>query len=389
MSRIDFVYFDAGGGHRSAATALKAVVERQARPWQVRLVNLQEVLDGIDLFRQVTGHRLQDLYNGILARGWTLGTGLLLPGVHGLIRLYHPAQVRGLRRFWATDAPDMVVSLVPNFNRALFQAYQSVRRGAPYVTVMTDLADYPPHFWIERQAQYLVCGSERARRQAADLGVRPERVFSTSGMILRPEFHDPPSLDVDEERRHLGLRPDLPTGLVLFGGHGGPKMVEIVRRLQQSRQPLQLIALAGRNEKVAARLRALTLRYPLHVQGFTPDVPRYMAASDFFLGKPGPGCISEALAMQLPVIVERNAWTLPQERFNTRWVEESGVGIVLPTFKQVCPAVEDLLSDGTLARLKANAAALRNSAVFEVAEILGNILERHPAPALARQRVSC
>ncbi len=49
-----------------------------------------------------------------------------------------------------------------------------------------------------------------------------------------------------------------------------------------------------------------------------------MHASDFFIGKPGPGSISEALAMKLPVIVERNAWTLPQERYNADWVTERG-----------------------------------------------------------------
>jgi len=30
----------------------------------------------------------------------------------------------------------------------------------------------------------------------------------------------------------------------------------------------------------------------------------------------GPGSISEALAMRLPVVVESNAWTLAHERYN-------------------------------------------------------------------------
>ena len=67
---IDFIYFDAGGGHRSAATALKAVIEQQRTPWRVRMVNLQEVLDSLDVFRKLTGIRLEDVYNKLLARGW-------------------------------------------------------------------------------------------------------------------------------------------------------------------------------------------------------------------------------------------------------------------------------------------------------------------------------
>jgi hypothetical protein len=57
MTKIDFIYFDAGGGHRSAANALKSVIEQQGRPWDIRMVNLQEVLDPLDVFRKVTGIR--------------------------------------------------------------------------------------------------------------------------------------------------------------------------------------------------------------------------------------------------------------------------------------------------------------------------------------------
>ena len=75
VTNIDFVFFDAGGGHRSAATALKSVIEQgdaqQNRPWNIRLVNLQEILDELDVFRKVTGIRLEDLYNQALARGWS------------------------------------------------------------------------------------------------------------------------------------------------------------------------------------------------------------------------------------------------------------------------------------------------------------------------------
>ena len=68
MTKIDFIFFDAGGGHRSAATALKSVIDLQNRPWNIRLVNLQVILDELDVFRKVTGIRLEDLYNKSLAQ---------------------------------------------------------------------------------------------------------------------------------------------------------------------------------------------------------------------------------------------------------------------------------------------------------------------------------
>ena len=65
------------------------------------------------------------------------------------------------------DQRDMVVSLIPNFNRALCESLASTLPGVPYVTLLTDLADHPPNFWIEKdQAQHFICGSTRAVQQA-------------------------------------------------------------------------------------------------------------------------------------------------------------------------------------------------------------------------------
>ena len=375
MRKLDFVYFDAGGGHRSAATALQAVIEKQGRPWDVRLVNLQEVLDSLDVFRKLTGVRMEDIYNKLLKRGWTLGSEYLVPAMHLIIRMYHPAQVRLLTGFWREQTPDLVVSVIPNFNRALFQALRAVDTRIPLVTVITDFADYPPHFWMERQDQYMVCGTERAQQQARAMGYRPERIFRTSGMILRPGFYEPVEVDRAAAREKLGLWRDLPTGIVLFGGQGSSVMIEILRRLQKSRSDLQLILVCGRNEKLVRRLKAEPTRFPVKVLGFTAEIPYYMHLADFLIGKPGPGSVSEALAMKLPVVVERNAWTLPQERYNADWIEEQQVGVVLTGFDRIAPAVDEMTQPSKLARYRANAARIENRAVFEIPDILERILE--------------
>ncbi len=170
-------------------------------------------------------------------------------------------------------------------------------------------------------------------------------------MILNPRFYEPIAVDRGSERQRLGLDRELPTGLVLFGGEGSMTMLEIATRLQSTARPLQLILICGRNEKLAAELRAMRSRVPMFVEGFTREVPYYMHLSDFFIGKPGPGSISEAIAMKLPVIVERNAWNLPQERYNTEWVREQRVGLVLRNFRQIGRAVEEPAGTGNLRRI--------------------------------------
>jgi hypothetical protein len=377
VKRIDFMYFDAGGGHRSAATALKSVIEQQGRPWEVRLIQVQELMGSIDIFRKYLRINMEDVYNQLLARGWTLGSEYLVPMMHGLIRIYHPAQRRILTKHWQQNRPDLVVSVIPNFNRALYQGLQRAHPNVPLVTIITDLADWPPHFWMEKQDQYLICGTERAFEQAKKMGYDPAKVFLVSGMILRPIFYQPMEYDRAAEREKLGLQAELPTGVVLFGGAGSKVMLKIAERIGNSDVATQLIFICGRNEKLAARLRSMKLKNPIHVVGFTHEVPYFMHISDFMIGKPGPGSISEAMAMKLPVIVERNAWTLPQERYNAEWVEEKQVGIVLPGFDHIEEGVRQLLSGDTLQRYRANAEAMQNRAVFEIPEILDKIMARH------------
>jgi len=381
MRRMTIVFFDAGGGHRNAAEALKNTLEEQPQSWTVQLLNLQELLDTVDIFRGVTGMRTQDAYNLVLRKGWTRLSPQLLPLLQRLIRLKHGRIVKLLRNYWSQNPADLVLSVIPHFNRAMAESIRHELPEAAFVTLLTDFADYPPHFWMEKESQYLICGTERARRQALEMGHAKEMIFEASGMILKPKFYQPPVLDRACERERIGLLPDVPTGVVLFGGHGSPAMVEIAKRMEESPVEVQLIMLCGHSQKIQEQLRGLRLSKRMVVEGFTSNVDYYMALADFFIGKPGPGSISEALQFHLPVIVERNARTMPQERYNTEWLVEKRMGIVLPSFREIAGGVERLLEPATFAEFRANTAAYSNRALFEVPVILDVIQQRQVGAA--------
>lgn len=389
MTDIALVYFDAGGGHRSAATAIQEAIQRADFGARAELVNLQELLEPIDFIFRLTGIRVQDVYNRMLRNGWTLGSPQLMRVLQGAIRLFHDPSVRLLEKYWGETKPDMVVSFVPHFNRALCESFGRVRPGKPFVTILTDFADYPPHFWIERQQQFLVCGTDKAVEQARKMGHNGSHIFRTSGMILGHRFYDLPAIDRRKEREMLGLDAERTTGIVLFGGQGARKtMMEIDRRLGQSTLPIQLIFICGKNQELAEALRAQKSKLPRFIEGFTSKVPYYMQLADFFVGKPGPGSLAEALAMRLPVIVERNAWTLPQERYNTDWVSERQVGLVVRNFTHIADTVSELIQN--LPHFRQNTMTTENRALFEVVEILRGIGEgrtkeslSHPHPQTA------
>jgi 1,2-diacylglycerol 3-beta-galactosyltransferase len=379
MPNLDFLFFDAGGGHRAAATALKEVCAEMHPDWNVRLVQVQELLSDFDIFRQAFGVKTEEIYNLVLRKGWTFGAGASLRGLQLLIRLYHKQQVYYLSRYWRQGPrPDLVVSLIPNFNRSIYAATKELDSSPPLVTILTDIADFPPNFWIERgQEQYFVCGSKRAEQQALEAGHARERIFRTSGMILNPRFYNTADIDRRAERERLGLDPDKPTALVMFGGFGSLVMENICEKLEASGLDLQIILICGKNAKLQAKLERGPSRLRRHVVGFTREVPYFMQLADFFIGKPGPGSISEALHMGLPVITTRNALTLPQERYNTAWVMENELGLVEANFGRVDVAVKKLLAPGVLERYQANARRLDNRAVYEIPTIFEQLLAKH------------
>jgi 1,2-diacylglycerol 3-beta-galactosyltransferase len=375
MNKIHIVYHDSGGGHRNAAVALQTVIAQQQGDWQVELVQFQELTDQLDVLRKLTGIRIQQQYNILLQNGWTLGSAYLLRVLQTTIRLFHRPLVNRLEKFWREKPADLLVSVIPHFNRQICESWKRVYPGRPFVTIITDLADYPPGFWIEPlKEQFVIAGTEKAAQQARALGHDDAHIFLTSGMILRPDFYAEDKSDPVELRKEMGLQPDLSTAMVLFGGHGSKVMLDIAERLDAARLPLQLILICGRNKDLAAKLRARRWNMPVHIIGFTKEVHRLMRAADFLIGKPGPGSIAEAMVRKLPVLIECNAWTLPQERYNTEWVKEKKVGIVLKNFKDVVDGVKQMLEPATLEQFRKNVAAQENCAIFEIPEILAKLL---------------
>ncbi|HUL35484.1 MAG TPA: glycosyltransferase [Candidatus Eisenbacteria bacterium] len=379
MKKIQVLFHDAGGGHRNAAVALQTVISQQNRGWEVELVQFQELTDRLDVLRKITGIRIQEQYNTLLRNGWTLGATQLLRVLQATIRVLHGPLVKLLADYFRKNDADLLVSVIPHFNREIAEAWKQVHGDRPFATLITDIADFPPHFWIEAVGnQYVICGSEKAVEQARVIGKDAAHIFATSGMILRPDFYAPEAADPVGLRQELGLRPEVTTGMLLFGGFGSKVMLEIVEKLDAAKLPLQLIVICGRNEKLAEAFRARKWNLPLHVLGFTKEVHRLMRAADFLIGKPGPGSVAEAMMRKLPVILECNAWTLPQERYNTEWVKEKRVGIVLRNFGEIVGGVREMLEPGTLAEFRRNVERLENRAIFEVPEIFAKLLGEAP-----------
>ncbi len=365
---------DAGGGHRAAARALEAAAEETGAPFRLRVENLQEILAPEDLVKRSTGLSLEAGYNLILRRHWTVLLVPLLRLMHGAIRLRRRSLVGALRQHLATRRPAAVLSVMPNFNGVIRDALRAAHPGIPFSVLLTDFADFPPRFWIEPGIDRVIVGTEQAAAQAQQAGIPEERIARVSGMVLNPRFY---RMGGKEARGRLRRELKLGDGfavLLLFGGKGSPVIEPLSARLLEASPAFRVIAICGDNPDLYEKLAPLEARAGgrLHRVGFTDRVADFMAAADLLVTKPGPGSLAEAFQEGVPVVVVRDRHTIPQERFNTRFVEEHGLGVVVSGWPEIPRAVLALAEDSArLDRLRATIAALpANRAVYEVVEIL-------------------
>src|SRR5262245_14580241 len=366
---------DAGGGHRAAARALVAAAEEKRAPFSLRVLNLQEILAPEDLVKRSTGLSLEAGYNLILRRHWTVLLEPLLRLMHGAIRLRRRSLVRALRQdLAARPRPAAVLSVMPIFNGVIRDALAAAHPGVPFTVLLTDFADFPPRFWLEPGIRRAIVGTDRAAAQARQLGIPEECVSRVSGMVLNPRFYQ---LGGAEARARLRREMRIDDGfavLLLFGGKGSPEMEPLSERLLEGSHDFRVIAICGDNPELQRRLAPLVARANgrLHSIGFTDRVADFMAAADLLVTKPGPGSLAEAFQQGVPVVVVRDRHTIPQERFNTHFVEEHGLGVVVGGWPEIPDAVRALADDR--ARLDELRAAIQrlpaNRAVYEVIDLL-------------------
>ena len=368
---------DAGGGHRAAARALAAAAEETRAPFRLRVESFQQILIELDVLKRVTGFSIEDGYNLILRRRWSAAMVPLLRLVHAAIRVRRRAIVRTLAAWLrrSRPRPAAVVSVMPNFNGVMRDAIREAVPGTPLVVVLTDFADFPPRFWIEPGLDSVVVGSDEAREQARAIGIPDERVCRVSGMVMHPRFYRAGGPSVrGRVRAELGLGDADFAVTLLFGGKGSPEIAPLSEELLAADAAFHVIAICGDNPALFERLGPLEARAGgrLVRLGFTDRIAELLAASDLLVTKPGPGSLSEAFHQRVPVVVTRNIHTIPQERFNTDFVRDRGLGRVVSRTVDIPAAALRLFGDAAeRAAIRERLAALpENRAVYEVTDIV-------------------
>ena len=346
IPKILIISSDTGGGHRSAAAAIVAGVQKffDGESYAVRVVRAVE-----------ESHHLADklvrLYNWILRnrQHWMKYYYWFINRIRPDTReFFHKRCVGYVRELFERWCPHIVVSVHPLtqhiFGRVLKELGLAGR--VPLVSVVTD----PCYgFWkgwaCDAVTLYLVA-SEDARRQLIDYGVAPERI-KISGMPVHPKFAYPGEEAAQAARRALGLDPEKFTVFVNAGWVGGGNIPQIFRELARGELDVQAIFLAGKNEdlRAVAETIALDAPFPIKVIGYSDEIEKLMSAANVMISKLGGLTTFEALACRVPIIADMITEPMPQEAGTANLIAQRGAGVMLKRSIDVVPVVRRMVED--------------------------------------------
>ena len=193
-----------------------------------------------------------------------------------------------------------------------------------------DLIDYGP------KPIYML-GTEYLKQKAANL----PNVVPLSGLVLRDEFRNIRKLAKTHAKEQLELDMNKPTVLVLFGSSGSVLMHKIAKLVAKDNSK-QYIFICGRSHELIPKIQKLNPSFVVH--GFVKDVAKHIRAADLMIGKPGPGCISEAVQCETKIIVlDRLLETLPQEVGGVNLVVEKNYGARIRNLSKLIAAIDKVL----------------------------------------------
>jgi 1,2-diacylglycerol 3-beta-galactosyltransferase len=360
--RVLILTSDTGAGHRSVSNALMAAIraqpERSLEPIDLDpFAPLPRSLGGPEERpRRSLVDRVVGLYGPVIVHApWLWGAIFRLTNNSLALRLFAAAfAVVPLRRLRAaierTDAAALV-SVHPLANHLMVAARRRMSHPAlPLMTVVTDLVDVH-RWWAAPGVDQYVAGTDLAAARLRDLGIAPQRI-AVLGIPIRSEFYSQ-GFTTREMRQRLGLDAERAMVLLMGGGDGAGRLAATAQAIARTAPAragrLQLVVLAGRNERARRALEAQASRawpMPARICGIVHNVAELMAAADVIVTKPGSLTISEALATGKPLVLGP---PLPgQEEGNVPYVVRAGAGLAYRSPAEAAEAVELLLADPSL-----------------------------------------
>lgn len=342
--KIIIFYASYGGGHLNAAKSINECISNEYPNNDIELIDCMKYVN--KPIEKITTAAYREMAKKIpWAWGRIYADSQKGPLAHISSRSNKIMAIK-LLRLLRQKQPDLIISTHPFGSQMCSYLKRKGKISAKIATIMTDFAPHDQWLVGKEHTDYFFVANDKMKQYLLNKEIPENKVFTT-GIPISNRFLE--NYDKKQILDEYGLVEGKQTILFFGGGEfglGKTKTIEIFESFVNLELPIQIIAIAGKNEKMKKAFEEIVNTYQkqdsIKVLEFTNQVPELMSISDLVVTKPGGLTTSESLASELPMIVIN---PIPgQEEENAEFLESNGIAVWIKKSDNPKIIIEDLLS---------------------------------------------
>lgn len=328
-----------GSGHNRAAQAIGNEIKNTDPNAEIHIVDFMST---------------KTAYLNMLLKEAYLAMLNLIPDMYELLYSWTGGRLKGF------SVQSMLALAMKNDMKNLIEQYESdvvicthpfpcaaaawlKKKGLEKIILAGVITDYAVHqLWVYKEVDLYFVGNAKVKADLVIKGVKEWRIHDT-GIPIDPAFNT--SYDAALLAEKFGLNLEIPVLLIMGGGLGMGGIRMALDALEEAEGPQQILIVAGENQRLCDELKkcAAQSKNGVHVWGYYDRIPELMAVATLLITKPGALTISEALAMELPMILSE---PIPgQEKENAAYLESTGTAVWVKNSRELPRVVEKLVKD--------------------------------------------
>lgn len=342
MSDIIFLVASYGTGHIKVALSLQSAILKENPRLETKVIDFIDLVDPyLNEISQWVFIKILKYYPSLWGRFFKKTENIDIDSFrHNLFNILGSSKLVDLLK---DENPKVIVCTYPLQVGVLSRLKRLGVIDIPIVSVVTDIAVHS--FWLHPYVDLYIVANSMAKDILISKGVPPYKIADI-GIPIDPKFAEPVCKDLAYD--FFGLKRDTPIVLSMMGGYGlESKLIDVVNVLTEIDMPFQGVVVTGRNERLRKLLtEKVGERNNIEVFGYIDNIRELMSISDILITKAGAVTISEALAMETPMILYG---IIPgHEEENAQFLMKNNAALVAYDKSELKEKVKLLLSDKSL-----------------------------------------
>lgn len=375
MEKILIFYASYGGGHLSAAKSIQKYITENYENREAEIVDCMKYINK-PVEKITTG-----AYREMAKKAPKLWGKVYSGSEKGLLSTVskdaNKLMAKKLSKLIQEKKPNLIISTHPFSSQMCSYLKKKGKIDCEIATIMTDFAMHEQWLIGHEYTENFFVSNENMKQDMINYGVAENKIHVT-GIPMSGRFFE----NFDTQKIYEMFELDFDKKVILFFGGGEfglgkERTVKILKAFIQMVPTYQIVAVAGKNEKMKATFENLVqecnVKDRVRVLGFTDKVPELMHIASLVVTKPGGLTTTESLASELPMVIIN---PIPgQEEENAEFLVSKGVGVWIKNSDNPEEVITSLFSSpDNIEKMRENAKFLakKNSTKVICDTILGN-----------------